>query len=118
MKRLRLPTTAYGAVPPTTPSERPSLPTASAHDESRSDDRWTVRRSAFSRELILDAQALFEERLKRPVSENEARNLLGNLADYMWMLVQWEVTPPDVNSNMPPKASPRKKRGRPRKTQR
>lgn len=51
----------------------------------------TVRRDKFSLDLVRDAQAVFAERLGRPVSEGEARNLLANLTDYMWILIHWKT---------------------------
>jgi len=78
-------------------------------------------------DLVLDVKDYFEEQLKRPVSIDEARNLLGNLADYMWMLVKWEIEGPDaIPETIPPvkrgrptkhpkKTGPRRPRGRPRK---
>jgi hypothetical protein len=110
MKRVRLDTTAYGDVqpPPLTDAgyERPL-----ADCEKVVAAPWMIRRNALSRELVLDAQALFQERLNRPISEGEARNLLGNLGDFMWMLINWEVNP-SVGPSKPPRS---KARGRPRK---
>lgn len=40
------------------------------------------RRSLFSPGLVADARAYFEARLDRPVSDDEARKFLGDLADY------------------------------------
>lgn len=50
-----------------------------------------ARRNKFSAALVDDARVLFERRLKRPVSTAEARNLLGDLTDYMWVLIGWET---------------------------
>lgn len=41
-----------------------------------------VRRDKFSSQLLADASAVFSRRLGRVVSEDEARALLGDLADY------------------------------------
>lgn len=83
---------AYGSVE-TSSDERDRHAKSDRIVESEGrEDRWAIRRNALSRSLVLDAQAIFECRMGRPVSENEARNLLGNLADYVWMLVQWEVS--------------------------
>src|SRR3546814_6530010 len=84
-------------------------------DVCSSDLRWAIRRSALSRQLVLDAQNVFTRRLQRPVTENEARNLLGNLADYVWMLVQWEVSGADPHLARKEKNQPSRPRGRPRK---
>ena len=111
MRRTRLDTTAYGEVPPPDTAEIAAPPQPSVANGTGKDDRWVIRRTALSRQLVLDAQALFQERLRRPVSENEARNLLGNLGDYMWMLVRWEVSSPVPE----PTAIERRPRGRPRK---
>lgn len=109
MKRIRLETTNYGG--PDGPESPDPLPIESAEPQRGGrNDRLTVRRNMLSRPLVLDAKALFERRLGRTVSENEARNLLGNLADFGWMLVQWEISPPP-----PPTLMPSAKRGRPRK---
>ena len=62
----------------------------------------TVRRDKFSVGLTRDAQALFSERLGRPVSEGEARNLLGNLTDFMWMLIFWKTHETDEAPPAPP----------------
>lgn len=116
MRRLRLDTTAYGEVKPAVDDvQEHTLP---AHAERRSgrDDRWTIRRSALSRQLVLDAQEFFTRRLQRPVSENEARNMLGNLADYVWMLVQWEVSAADPTAHEQEKKQPARPRGRPKKS--
>lgn len=96
MKRVRLGTTNYNDVPDHEPSSDGSGSDFSPpiEESARRDDRWTVRRASLSRALILDAQREFEKRLGRQVSENEARNLLGNLADYLWMLIDWQVNPP------------------------
>ena len=111
MRRTRLDTTAYGDVQPLPETEISPPAQPKAADERGRDDRWVIRRTALSRQLVLDAQALFEERLKRPISENEARNLLGNLGDYMWMLVKWEVSPSAPGREI----SERRPRGRARK---
>src|SRR3546814_12874706 len=84
-------------------------------DVCSSDLRWAIRRSALSRQLVLDAQNVFTRRLQRPVTENEARNLLGNLADYVWMLVQWEVSGADPHLARKEKNQQSRPRGRPRK---
>lgn len=115
MRRLRLETTTYGEVKPTAEDveARPSPPPST--DAPSREDRWTIRRSALSRQLVLDAQAVFTHRLQRPVSENEARNMLGNLADYVWMLVQWEVAAADPPAHVKEKNQPARPRGRPKK---
>ena len=40
------------------------------------------RRSLFSAGLVAEARTYFEVRLNRPVSDDEARNFLGDLTDY------------------------------------
>lgn len=40
------------------------------------------RRSLFSPGLVAEARAYFEARLDRPVSDDEARKFLGDLADF------------------------------------
>ena len=125
---MRLSTTAYGDIPALEEGlPEPIAPTLSQEPDGQA-ARLVARRGAFSRQLVFDAQKLFEERLGRPVSENEARNLLGNLADYLGMLVVWSTKPeteiPAELADKPrrkyqkrPKVNgPRRPRGRPRKT--
>lgn len=110
MRRARLGTTAYGEVPQQVESE-PAGPSI-VEAPSQTEDRWTIRRAALSRDLVLDAQAVFTRRLGRTISENEARNMLGSFGDYVWMLVRWKVQPGiDRDSGKAPLA----KRGRPAK---
>lgn len=45
------------------------------------------RRNKFSAKLIAEASAIFSRRLGRPVSEGEARTLLGDLTDYYQLAV-------------------------------
>ena len=45
-------------------------------------DLPAVQRDKFSSQLLADASAVFSRRLGRVVSDEEARALLGNLADY------------------------------------
>ncbi|EQB16572.1 hypothetical protein RLDS_07070 [Sphingobium lactosutens DS20] len=116
MRRLRLDTTAYGEVKPAVDDVQEHTLPAHAEQRSGRDDRWTIRRSALSRQLVLDAQEIFTRRLQRPVSENEARNMLGNLADYVWMLVQWEVSAADPTAHEQKKKQPARPRGRPQKS--
>jgi hypothetical protein len=111
MRRVRLGTTSYGDVTPPDKSDSVRIPEQPVCEPARRDDRWTTRRGALSRELVLDAQALFERRMARPISENEARNLLGNLTDYVWMLVNWEVSlSPENAPSQRPKRRARKRR--------
>lgn len=91
--------TSYGEVSSVSDDACESPVTRRSDGAEGREDRWAIRRGALSRQLVLDARDLFERRLQRPVSENEARNLLGNLADYVWMLVQWEVSGPDPNAS-------------------
>lgn len=76
--------------------------------------RPICRRNAFSGEVVREAQELFEKRLGRPISEIEVRNLLGNLTDWMSMLVMWELQAGQgpLQEDLAP---PARKRGRPRK---
>lgn len=46
------------------------------------DEPHIARRDRFSDQLIAQAQSVFRDRLKRDVSEAEARLLLGNLTDF------------------------------------
>lgn len=116
MRRLRLETTTYGELKPAVEDVADqSGPAPPTHTPGR-EDRWTIRRSALSRQLVLDAQAVFTRRLRRPVSENEARNMLGNLADYLWMLVQWEVTAADPPADVKEKNQSARPRDRPKKS--
>lgn len=62
------------------------------------DERRTVRRAAFSPMLVQEATTCFEGRLGRAVSHDEARNLLGHLADYIWMLVRWDEVSSEAKS--------------------
>jgi hypothetical protein len=127
MRRRRLETTAYGSVP--TISETEPLPVPVQSDADRQlVGSWVTRRSAFSPALVRDASVLFEQRLGRKISEGEARNMLGSLTDYLWMLIKWETDPPaatpaeTVDLSRPkrlskrtkPKAPPRP-RGRPKR---
>jgi hypothetical protein len=127
MRRAHLDTTAYGDVQSSAPGNDTIPEEPSLDRETDGDDRWVIRRSAIPRQLVLEARSLFEERLERSVSENEARNLLGNLGDYMWVLVKWEVGTSDPGLEKPvirqrgrpckprkPQVAPRP-RGRPRK---
>src|SRR3546814_12725632 len=95
MRRTRLETTSYGEVSPVVEDAGDLISPSPTDSPLGREDRWAIRRSALSRQLVLDAQNVFTRRLQRPVTENEARNLLGNLADYVWMLVQWEVSGAD-----------------------
>lgn len=115
MRRTRLETTRYGDVKPVPEDTGDCAPSHHMDQPSGREDRWAIRRSALSRQLVLDAQALFQRRMQRPVSENEARNMLGNLADYVWLLVQWEVSavdPPasgdEKNRSLGPRSQPGK----------
>ncbi len=112
MRRLRLETTPYGPVPelPESASPPPSAKWDMAADSR--EHRWVTRKSAFSNALVAEARGLFEERLGRSITEGEARNLLGNLADYAWMLVKCEIDP---HSEMPVDQAERRRMGRPRK---
>lgn len=110
MRRTRLETTAYGDVVVGEQLDEGDRPPVA--ESAEREERWTIRRSSLSKELVLDAQALFAHRLGREVSENEARNLLGNLSDYIWMLVRWKVQPTDSD---PTNQAPAIKRGRPAK---
>ncbi|AMK23289.1 hypothetical protein K426_11770 [Sphingobium sp. TKS] len=128
MRRARLETTAYGDLQPPAHGEIAPPEKPSPAREAGRDDRWVIRRSALSRQLVLEAQSFFENGLQRSVSESEARNLLGNLGDYMWILVKWEVGPfePGPEKTLGRQRGPSRKvrrpeiasrpRGRPRKT--
>ncbi|GLJ00217.1 hypothetical protein Sbs19_40340 [Sphingobium sp. BS19] len=116
MRRTRLDSTTYGEVKPVSDEVGETVRVPFVDEPSGREDRWTIRRGALSRQLVLDAQALFEQRMQRQVSENEARNMLGNLADYVWMLVQWEVSAVDPTAAIHEKNPPGKPRGRPRKS--
>lgn len=116
MRRTRLEGTSYGEVSPVTDDVGKFPVTLSSDGAEVREDRWAIRRGALSRQLVLDARDLFARRLQRPVSENEARNLLGNLADYVWMLVQWEVSGPDPVASPKEKNLTQRPRGRPRKS--
>jgi hypothetical protein len=48
-----------------------------------------ARRGKFSDALVADAVQLFEERLGRPVSSGEARNMLGDLVDFFVIGARW-----------------------------
>ncbi len=106
MRRARSPNTRYGtaadasAAPRTLGSESnpPLHPEAQATDQEptqaacefsagkspQNDPREPriARRDKFSRQLIEDASAIFARRMGRPVSQDEARILLGDLTDY------------------------------------
>nr|WP_144033783.1 hypothetical protein [Sphingomonas laterariae] len=103
MRRSRSPHTRYGPVDDpadlsTAPSSqkgkaRPGIssavvrpqPGSSNSAEERPIDLHeprSTRRDKFSKELIADAKVIFARRLGRDVSEDEARALLGDLADY------------------------------------
>jgi hypothetical protein len=116
MRRTRLASTTYGEVKPVPGDPEETLREPVVNETSGREDRWAIRRGSLSRQLILDAQALFEQRMKRKVTENEARNMLGNLADYVWMLVQWEVSSTDPAARQQENIPPGKPRGRPRKS--
>lgn len=92
MKRVRLEGTRYGDATPTPDAALPSEQQRPLDSASLTGARRVIRRDRLSRQLVLDARALFEKRLQRPVTEDEARNLLGNLTDLMWMLIRWETT--------------------------
>ncbi|MDF0487708.1 hypothetical protein PX554_06170 [Sphingomonas sp. H39-1-10] len=66
------------------PKTSPPCPAGSAaatgiYDE---DEPHIARRDRFSDQLVAKAQGVFRDRLKRDVSEAEARLLLGNLTDF------------------------------------
>jgi hypothetical protein len=48
-----------------------------------------TRRNKFSDALVADAIQLFEERLGRPVTPGEARNMLGDLVDFFVIGARW-----------------------------
>lgn len=69
------------------PVEPPPIPLVTVasgmHDTSPSFGRRRVsRRAMFSAALVADARAYFEQHLDRPVSDDEARNFLGDFADF------------------------------------
>jgi hypothetical protein len=69
------------------PVEPPPLPlvtvSSGMHDISPSFGRRRVsRRGMFSAALVADARAYFEQHLDRPVSDDEARNFLGDFVDF------------------------------------
>jgi len=52
-----------------------------------------ISRSSLSDELVLEAQAKFKKFSGRSLSEHEAREALGNLADFVKMLREWNRSP-------------------------
>lgn len=62
-------------------------------DESRADipsDRTVRLSSRFSNELVNDARSVFEDEMGKPVSAEEARQMLENLAGFFMILHEWD----------------------------
>lgn len=68
--------------PPTRPPE-----SASATGIYNEDAPHVARRDRFSDQLVARAQGVFRDRLKRDISEAEARLLLGNLTDFYGLAI-------------------------------
>lgn len=61
-----------------------------------------VRQTVFSSDLVTSAVRIFEQRLGRTVSDNEARMLLARLVDFVRLGVDgFEGTPADTRSSDP-----------------
>lgn len=61
-------------------------------DAERVNDR-PISRNSLSTELVLEAQVKFEKFSGRSLSEHDAREALGNLADFVKILIEWDRSP-------------------------
>ena len=52
-----------------------------------------ISRNSLSKELVLETQAKFEKFSGRSLSEHNAREALGNLADLVKILIEWNQSP-------------------------
>lgn len=68
------------------PRSKPDFSDFGVPESSRPEPR-ICRRNKFSADLVAEASAIFSRRLGRPVSEGEARTLLGDLTDYYQLAV-------------------------------
>lgn len=109
MKRMRLDTTSYGT--PTEASEASGAGEADQTEQFRGLSHARIaRRRKFSSALVEEARLVFEQRLGRTVSPNEARNMLGDLTDFMCLLIEWEVSTETIEPEKSALTRPRTRR--------
>lgn len=64
-----------------------------SHDDDKRRVAKSISRSSLSNELVNDAQQKFETFSGRSLSEHDAREALGNLADFVNLLIEWDRSP-------------------------
>jgi hypothetical protein len=68
--------------------------------------------SRFSNELVEDARRLFEQRMGRPLTNEDARQMLENLTGYFMTLHEWDRKSRNAESAADPAAELRSRTAR------